>query len=103
MAINGKPKRFLLDIGTHPTEVSQAAVTDLALPDADSAIDPMFANGRYFQSVALFDVKGRRKRRGLRPHVKISSFTIGNATGPNLAFRSPRTVRWESRNPMTGS
>src|SRR5690348_18457092 len=34
VAINGKPKKFLLDIGSGPMEVSQAAVTELSLPEA---------------------------------------------------------------------
>src|SRR5581483_8231684 len=33
VTINGAKKRFLLDIGTHPSEVSQATVSQLNLPD----------------------------------------------------------------------
>jgi hypothetical protein len=86
VAINGNPKQFLLDIGTNPTEVSQAAVRDMTLPDAASAIEPMFANDRYFQSVALLDIKSSRSAESYRPHVRIASFTIGDATGRNLTF-----------------
>ncbi|MES2293903.1 MAG: M56 family metallopeptidase [Pseudomonadota bacterium] len=92
VAINGKPKQFLLDIGTHPTEVSQAAVRDLALPDADSSTASIFANGQssmditYVQSVALVDVKGSRNAEDLRSRARIASFAIGDATSHNLAF-----------------
>ncbi|MGZ5926693.1 MAG: M56 family metallopeptidase [Rhizomicrobium sp.] len=102
VAINGRPKQFLLDIGTHPTEVSQAAVRDLALPAADSAIDSMFANGRYFQSVALLDVKGSRSAENYRPRVRIASFTIGDATGHNLAFAVAKDPEMGKSKPYDG-
>ena len=69
VAINGKPKQFLLDIGTNPTEVSRATVADLALPDADRSLDTLYANDNrpsdaaaftnasYFPSVAFLNVK----------------------------------------------
>jgi hypothetical protein len=36
--------------------------------------------------VALFDVKSSRSAEDYRPHVRIASFTVGDATGRNLAF-----------------
>ena len=103
VAINGRPKQFLLDIGTNPTEISQAAVTDLALPDADSSNDPMFANGKgYFQTVALFDVKSGRGAEDYRAHVRIASFTIGDATGRNLAFTVAKDPEMGKSKPYDG-
>ncbi len=44
VAINGTPKQFLLDIGTNPTEVSQAAVTQLGLPENTKGNENIGAN-----------------------------------------------------------
>ena len=41
VAINGAPKQFLLDIGTHPTRVSQAAVAELGLPETTKLATPI--------------------------------------------------------------
>ena len=84
VAINGRPRQFLLDIGTKPTEVSQATVTDLALPDVSRVTGSTFGND--LQPVAVFNVKDGRSAEDYRPHVRIGSFTIGDATDRNLAF-----------------
>ena len=61
---------------------------DLALPDADGSNDPMFANCKgYFQTVALFDVKSGRSAEDYRAHVRIASFSIGDATGQKPGIR----------------
>jgi beta-lactamase regulating signal transducer with metallopeptidase domain len=95
VAINGKAKQFLLDIGTDPTQVSRATVADLALPDANRSLDTLYANDNrpadtaaltnagYFLSVAFSDVKGADD---YRSHVRIASFTMGDATGHDLSF-----------------
>jgi beta-lactamase regulating signal transducer with metallopeptidase domain len=96
VAINGRTKQFLLDVGTAPTQVSRATAADLALPTADHALDTVYANGygpgdlaaftnaSYFQSVAFSNVKGAGG--DYRSHVRIAAFTIGGATGHDLEF-----------------
>jgi len=114
VAINGKSREFLLDIGTNPTEVSQATVTDFALPDADNSRDSMFVNNmmpgegygniNYSQPVAanFFDVKGSRSAEDYRPHARIASFTIGGATGHNLAFMVAKDPELGKSKPYDG-
>jgi beta-lactamase regulating signal transducer with metallopeptidase domain len=111
VAINGKTKRFLLDIGSDPTEVSRATVTDLALPDANNFLDTPYANdyrpgdtaaftnASYFQSVAFSDVKGAGD---YRSHVRIASFTIGDATGHDLAFTVAKDPELGKAKPYDG-
>ena len=84
VAINGEPKQFLLDIGADPTEISQAAASDLALPDANRATSSTFISG--LQPVALLDVKGSRSAEDYRPHVRVVSFALGHAVSRNLIF-----------------
>jgi hypothetical protein len=82
--INGTPKQFLLDIGTNPTQVSQSTVEDLALPDVSRTAASPFLN--YLQPVALYDVKSGASAEDFRPHVRVASFSLGDATGHDLAF-----------------
>ena len=42
--VNGRPKQFLLDIGTNPTEISEAAAAELALQNA-KAVTPLEYGG----------------------------------------------------------
>jgi beta-lactamase regulating signal transducer with metallopeptidase domain len=99
VAINGKPKQFLLDIGTGPTQVSRATVTDLVLPNNSNSGNFLFPvnnmpglgvnlGANYTQPVtaAVFDIKGSRSAEDYQSHVRIASFTIGGATGHDLAF-----------------
>lgn len=92
VAVNGEAKQFLLDIGTNPMEISQAAVAELGLPDADSSLDPI--------PVALFDVKGSEA--AFRRHVRIASFTIGDATGQHLAFAIAKDPQMGRAKPYDG-
>ncbi|HUO03249.1 MAG TPA: M56 family metallopeptidase, partial [Rhizomicrobium sp.] len=97
VAINGRPRQFLLDISTGPTEISQAAVADLGLPHIDRSLDTVhtdgywagdtaaFATAGYLQ-VALVDVKGSQGVQDYRQHVRTQSFTIGGATAHDLVF-----------------
>jgi len=103
VAINGTPKQFLLDIGTNLTEVSQATVSQLSLPDVknspsdsvnwypgtDSYRDQTGKanfNMNVSTQASFFNVKGSGSDQNVRPHVRIASFTMGNGTGKNLAF-----------------
>jgi hypothetical protein len=94
--INGKPKDFLLDIGTDPMEISEAAVTELELP----AINPTNESTQYElrlgtsnegsppmvqqMSAPVFDLHGARGRAATRGRVRAESFTIGDATGHDM-------------------
>lgn len=98
--INGKPKQFLLDIGTNASEVSQAMVTELHLTEGlkrtetfqSGPADQSEANTNRIMNVGatvqatLVDVKGAHNVDDGRARVNIPSFTIGNATGRNLQF-----------------
>ena len=94
VAINGKPKQFLLDIGTKPTKISQAAVADLGLPEVNRAtetIDTQHFGGDLNFGSPTVQATVRRTGSGNNPEtfgarVRLSSFTIGDATGKNLSF-----------------
>ena len=97
--INGQPKQFLLDIGTSPTEVAQAAVAQLGLPESDKRTETItgqalampqgdlgaLTNGS-LGAVSVYDVRDKAGIGAARNRVRISSFTIGNATGKHLMF-----------------
>ncbi|MGZ5928146.1 MAG: aspartyl protease family protein [Rhizomicrobium sp.] len=98
--INGKPKQFLLNIGTNASEVSQAMVDELHLTEGlkrtetfqSGPADQSEANTNRIMTVGatvqatLVDVKGAHNVDDGRSRVNIPSFTIGNATGKNLQF-----------------
>ena len=103
VAINGTSRQFLLDIGTNLTEVSQATVTQLALPDvrnspSDTAnwypgVDTNKEKTSYANfdmnittQSSFFNVKGSSSDQNVRPHVRIASFIMGGGTGKNLTF-----------------
>jgi hypothetical protein len=98
--IDGKPKQFLLDIGTDASEVSQATVNELKLSEGIKRTET-FQSGPATQSGAsslrnqlqgatlqatFVDVKGAHAAEDGRAHVVIPSFTIGSATGRNLSM-----------------
>jgi len=94
VAINGVPKQFLLDIGTKPTRISQAAVTQLGLPEATRATEnidaPRFSGDLNFGSSSV-QATVRQAGSGTNQdmfgaRVRLGSFTIGDATGKNLMF-----------------
>ena len=98
VAINGKPKQFLLDIGTDPTEVSEAAVAELGLPQAARMTSTIISGGSGFSSgnvganylgqvqLPVYDVKGNQSAFAMRNRVRIGAFTIGAATARSLQF-----------------
>jgi len=98
--INGKPKNFLLSVGTNASTVSPATVSELKLiegikrtetfqsgPTSQTEMisnrDPLVGATSQFTMV---DVKGTHVEENNRPHVNIPTFTIGGATGRNLTF-----------------
>ena len=104
--INGSPRQFLLDIGTNPTEVSQATVTQLVLPQ-DAKLGETIGAGTTniggltnvgrsdlsaltnggLSNVSVYDVRDETGRGGTKDRVRIASFTIGSATGQHLMFQ----------------
>jgi hypothetical protein len=91
--INGKPKQFLLDIGTNPTEISEAAAEELALPENRKQVETLEHGGGDITgrsgsglSVAVVDVRHSTGRDGTRGRVAVDSFTIGNATTRHVQF-----------------
>ena len=119
--INGKPKQFLLDIGTDPTEISQATVKELGLTQPikhnetyNSGFTPQTfghessagVGGQTLQ-ISVVDVRGAQAEADSRPLVGIESFTIGKATGHDLVFAIANGSRIGTSQPydglMTGS
>ena len=97
VVINGKPKQFLLDIGTNPMEVSQAAVAELGLPETTKMISTIQIGGTGSMSnmgsqsalhidAPVYDVKGNQVPFPQRTRVRIGSFTLGQATAKSLQF-----------------
>jgi len=80
VAINGKTKQFLLDIGINkPTEVSPAAMAELGLPENTPLT-------RFGIQVPVYDVNSGMGGWVRDTHVRVDSFGIGNATGRHLEF-----------------
>ena len=95
--INSKPQQFLLDIGTGPMEVSEAAVSGLGLPEATKMMSTIQLGGTGSMAgmgtqqsqniqVPVYDVKGNQNANAQRSRVRIGAFTIGGATAHNLQF-----------------
>ena len=95
--INGKPRHFLLDISTNPTEVSQATVAELGLPESARMNSTIQTGGTGGTSnmgsqqamqlqAPVYDVKGNQAAYAMRTRVRIGTFTIGGATARNMQF-----------------
>lgn len=98
--INGKPKQFLLDIGSNASRVSQATVDELHLTSSTKYTGTfqtgpasqanVSANTNHLVGTSLqinvVDVNMITDSENGRPRVDISSFTLGGATGRNLQF-----------------
>ncbi len=95
VAINGKPKQFLLDLSGGTTEVTQATAMELGLPGSNvphSDSIPVGAHGDLGFSGSLtlqasvYNVNGSQNPDLIRQRIKVGSFTIGSATARNLQF-----------------
>jgi len=87
--INGKPKQFLLTISNNPTEVSQATVSELSLPQVDQSSNSNAMNDLNTPlkfGASFYDVKGAGSAVNYQTRVRIASFTIGGATVHDLQF-----------------
>jgi hypothetical protein len=103
VTLNGTPKKFLFDVSMEPTQISQAAVTALGLPQTTKLTEALSlslnAGGNadaYSQTLgSMFDtqmhvpVTDARSGAGsgaLRSGVTVSEFTIGDSTIKNRQF-----------------
>jgi hypothetical protein len=91
VAIEGKPKQFLLAVGANPDEISQAAVTELHLaePEQRTAYNSLAELNATLQYRApVIDVRsaGAAAAKAYQPRVRATAFTIGTATLPGLQF-----------------
>ncbi len=115
--INGKPKQFLLDLSTNPTEVSQAAVTELGLPESTRGNESIQLNpgappaGDSFKSMnqgqtisaSVYDARnGGGGRDALRTRVRIDAFTLGSATGNTIQFLVAKDADMGKSKPYDG-
>lgn len=98
VTINGTPRQFLLDIGTKPTKISQAAVASLGLPEATRAtenIDTARTGGDLNFGTSSVQATVRQAGSGINPEtfgarVRLGSFTIGDATARNMMLKIAR-------------
>jgi hypothetical protein len=98
VAINGKPKNFLLAVSANPMKVSQAVVDEMKLA-VGGRLAQTFNTGEISQGdsqsrnftvgntiqATMVDARNSPDGEG-RPRVTIPAFTIGGATGKNLLF-----------------
>ncbi len=75
ITINGTARKFLIDTGDAGTQVSQAMVRDLALPE-----------NTYSGQAMEFDVKGSHSAQDVRQRVRTAEFQIGNMKGSDMLF-----------------
>jgi hypothetical protein len=94
VTINGATKQFLLDLGLNkPTEVSQAAMAELGLPQDPKRTELIrfgvsgIATPAYAGIQApVYDVRDHSGVAALDTRVRAGSVTVGNATGHDLQF-----------------
>jgi len=86
--INGAPKQFLLDFDTDPTEISEPAVAELHLPQAEkgATFNAIAGQNSILPNAPFFDVKGIGSATDYQPRVRVASFTAGDSTARDLQF-----------------
>ncbi len=75
VTINGKQKQFLLDTGDDTTQVSEAMVRDLGLPEHT-----------YMGGARELNVRGSHKADDAREQVEIAELAMGNQKGSGFQF-----------------
>ena len=113
--VNGTPEQFLLDVGTDPTEVSQAAVAQLGLPQATKVTEDITPSGSSMKggslaaltngglgNVSVYDVRDKTGSAGAQTRVRITSFTLGRATGQHLVFLVANDAEMGKSEPYDG-
>jgi hypothetical protein len=73
--INGKQKNFLLNTGEPTTQVSQALVRDLGLPESI-----------YMAGTKELNVRGSHSADDARTRVRVAEFSLGSQKGTGLQF-----------------
>lgn len=89
VAINGSPRKFLLRVGRTPDEVSDAAASDLRLPQAGRVTDTggmAGLNTPYEFRATMVDVRGANADKANQKYVRAADFAIGTATIHDVAF-----------------
>ena len=103
VGINGTPKKFLFDLGLQPSQISQAAVTELHLAQATKLTEALSLDlsgggnadavnatlGHLFDTQMHVPVSDARSGFGsgaARTAVDVSAFTIGGSTLKNRQF-----------------
>jgi len=89
LAINGTAKQFLLDIGSAPDEISEAAANELHLSRVDlrAGDNPTVVNNSAFRfEVPIVDVNRARVAEAAQPQVS-AAVTLGEVTLPDLKFQ----------------
>jgi hypothetical protein len=113
--VNGTPKQFLLDVGTNPTEISQAAVAQLGLPQAVKTTEDISPSGSAMKggnlaaltngglgNVSVYDVRDKTGSAGAQTKIRITSFTLGRATGQHLVFLVANDAEMGKSEPYDG-
>jgi len=89
VAINGTPKQFLLNVGRTPDMISDAAASDLHLPQTNltTGMDGLAGlnTPTDFRAV-MYDVKSGIKPTEYQGRVQAKSFTVGAATVQSVIF-----------------
>jgi Aspartyl protease len=75
ISINGTARKFVIDTGDVGTEVSQAMVRDLGLPE-----------NTYSGQAMEYNVKGSHSAQDIRQRVRVADFQIGNMKGSSMQF-----------------
>lgn len=86
--INGAPKQFLLDFDTGPTEISEPAVAELHLPQAEktAAFNAIAGQNSILPNAPFFDVKAIGSAADYQARVRVAAFTAGDSTARDLQF-----------------
>jgi len=90
LSVGGTTKQFLLDVGTAPDEVSEAAANDWHLTRIDrlTSQGPTDINNSSFRFEApVVDVKSAIAARPALPQVSAAAITLGEVTLPGLKFQ----------------
>ena len=110
VTINGTPRQFLLDLGTKPTKISQAAVTDLGLPEATRATETIDTTqtrsdlnfGSASVQATVRQAGGGANAEAFGARVRLGSFTIGDATAKNMVLSIARDSELAKDAPYDG-
>ena len=75
VTINGSQRKFVIDTGDAGTQISQAMLGELSLPENTYSREPM-----------EFNVKGSHSAQDVRQRVRVTEFEIGKMKGSSMQF-----------------